>query len=410
MADSNVNILFMQSQTYFGADSYIHSLLMENIDRSWGTVHVVCNYGTGPEKSDAAKALERIPDLQIRPTNFGTSINSRTKSDIVRDAVSTTAPTMASLAGLARYIRANAIRVIHCTEKPRDAFYGQLLAKLTGASSIIHLHVKAEDWISRSVLWAMAEADAIIGVSQFVTESVAAMGYDPAKTYPLLNALEADRWDPTTDGSVVREEFDIGQDVPLLLIVSRLCYWKGHTELFKALTLVKDERPDFRLLVVGEDDPCAHPGHGSYLAELRDLSTALGLEEQMIFTGFRRDIPQLMAACDLYTMPSFEEPFGMVYLEAMAMKKAVIALDNGGAREVVEDGRSGLLSPPQDIPALAANILTLMQCPEMRMRMGEYGRRRVEECFTPVSMARNAQMIYEQVLTASTAATIDGQR
>ncbi len=70
-----VNILFMQSQTYFGADSYIHSLLMENIDRSWGTVHVACNYGAGPEKSDAAKALERIPDLQIRPTNFGTSIN-----------------------------------------------------------------------------------------------------------------------------------------------------------------------------------------------------------------------------------------------------------------------------------------------------------------------------------------------
>lgn len=402
MVDTRVNILFMQSQTYFGADSYIHSLLMEHLDRSWGQVHVACNYGSGPEKSAAAQALERVPDIRIRPTSFGTSVNSRGRTDIIKDAVTTTAPAMASLLGLARYIRANRIKVIHCTEKPRDAFYGQLLAKLTGAKCIIHLHVKAEDWLSRTVQWAMSEADAIIGVSQFVVESAAALGYDRKKTYPLLNALEVDRWDPTAKDSGIREEFDIEPEAPLLLIVSRLCYWKGHTELLHALARVKEARADFKLLIVGEDDPRAHPGRGSYSAELRKLAAALNLEEHVIFTGFRRDIPHLMAACDLYAMPSFEEPFGMVYLEAMAMKKAVIALDNGGAKEIVEHGRSGLLSLPQDIPALAHNLLTLINQPELRIKMGEYGRKRVEECFSPVKMARDAQMIYQKVLAAET--------
>ena len=393
-----VNVLFMQSQTYFGADSYIHSLLMRELERNWIKVHVACNYGNNGTKSDAAKALEKIPNLHIRPTRFGTSVNFRKKIEIISDSITQGVPFVFSIIGLAKYIRDNNIQIIHCTEKPRDAFYGQILAKLTGAKCVIQLHVKAEDWISKNVQWAMGQADALIGVSEFVAESIISKGYSPNKTHYVLNAIDTNAWNPYTQGDGIRSEFEIDQDTPLLLAVSRLCYWKGHTELFKALALVKKQTSNFKLLVVGEDDPRAHPGHGSYTAELKLLADELGIADHIIFSGFRRDIPELMAACDVYTMPSFEEPFGMVFLEAMSMKKPVIALNNGGACEVVENNKSGFLSEPQDIETLAQNIVTIIENPAIRTSMGEYGRLRVEEYFSPQRMAKDIENIYRKVL------------
>jgi glycosyltransferase involved in cell wall biosynthesis len=139
---------------------------------------------------------------------------------------------------------------------------------------------------------------------------------------------------------------------------------------------------------------------GSFTDELKTLAHGLGIASDVIFTGPRPDVARVMAACDLFTMPSFEEPFGLVFLEAMAMKKPVIALDNGGTPEVVEHGRSGLLSSPQDIPGLAQNILTLLKDPELRAKMGEYGRTQVSERFSARRMAADAATAYERVLAA----------
>jgi teichuronic acid biosynthesis glycosyltransferase TuaC len=105
-----------------------------------------------------------------------------------------------------------------------------------------------------------------------------------------------------------------------------------------------------------------------------------------------------MAACDIYCMPSFEEPFGMVFLEAMAMKKPVIALNNGGSREIVDHGFTGLLSLPQDIDQLAANIQTLVEDPGLRKKMGVRGRKKVAEIYTPAKMAANVMKIYQHML------------
>src|SRR5262249_54162308 len=120
--------------------------------------------------------------------------------------------------------------------------------------------------------------------------------------------------------------------------------------------------------------------------------------ERVIFTGPRSDVPKIMAACDLFTMPSFEEPFGLVFLEAMAMQKPVVAVNNGGTPEVVEHGKSGLLSPPWDVPALAAHISTLLKDRELRAEFGRYGRARVLERFSAERMARDAAAAYERIL------------
>lgn len=415
-----LNVLFMQSQGFFGADSMIHSLLMRYLDRNTLEVHAACNQGSSEYPSASLKVLSSVPHLHVLPTHFGISINGITTSELVRKAVPGIAVGAISLGRLLSYARKQRIDIVHCTEKPRDAFYGLLLARAVGARCVIHVHVKAENWISPLVRWSMKQADALVGVSDFVSGSIVDLGYPAAKTYTLLNSLDLSRWNNQADGGVdthgwndhddgstIRAEFGLPADMPVLGIISRVCPWKGHGDLLKALALVKTQVPCFRLLLVGEDDPRATPGGGSYTAELRALSAELGLTEHIIYTGYRRDVPQLMAACDIYAMPSFEEPFGVVYLEAMAMRKPIIALDNGGAREIVEHGLSGLLSLPQDIEHLAENIVTLLKDAELRQRMGAYGRKVVEDRFSPQQMARNAEQIYRRTLGMSHNEPID---
>lgn len=398
-----INILFMQSQTYFGADSRIHALLMQNLDRAAAEVHVALNYGNhGEAISPSAREIELIPNLHIRRTQFGPSLNNRAFKNIISETIRNGIPAVFSMIGLAFYLRKNHIDVIHCTEKPRDAFYGFLLARITGAKCVIHLHVKADYWIRRIVRWAMGRADGLIAISDFVAESLRNMGFSSEKILVVKNGMDMTAWNPSIDGNAFRQEFNISPEMPLLAIVSRLFYWKGHTELIQALVKVKETEPKFRLLIIGEDDPRGFPGRGLYSAELKTLVKELDLEDQIIFTGFRSDVPAIMAACDLFTMPSFEEPFGMVFTEAMAMRKPVAALNNGGTPEVVEDGVTGLLSDPKDIDQLAQNILTLVQSPALRKQMGENGRKRVEECFSPKQMAENMLRAYQMILEKPT--------
>ena len=395
---SPIRVLFMQSQTFYGADSRIHGLIMRSMDRRQVEIHAACNYGLNHKKSASAAELEKIEDLRLRRTHFGVSTYELSRVEKIKQVPRQTLPAAVSLAGLAGYIRRNRIEIIHGTEKPRDAFIGFLLSRLSGAKCVVHLHVKAERWISRNVQWAMNHADGLIGVSHFVADSMAAMGFPPERIHVVHNSIDLTEWDPTVDGTPVREEFGLSPDTPLLLVASRLFYWKGHSELLQALARVRPHVRDFRLLVVGEDDPRAHPGRGRYSDELKAQAEVLGLTDRVIFTGFRTDTARLFAACDLYTMPSFEEPFGMVFLEAMAMKKPVVALDNGGSREIVERGVSGLLSQPQDIDGLAANIRTLIENRPLRVQLGECGRKRVEEYFTPDRLSVDVLNVYRKVL------------
>jgi glycosyltransferase involved in cell wall biosynthesis len=398
-----IGVLFTQAQDGLSAPTKIHGLLIRYFDRECIEVHLACTTGTGGEKPPSLKTLENIPDLHIRPTNFGPTIFRRSMMDIARDTMFTGPQAIISLLGLAKYIKEHDIDIIHTGEKPRDAVYAVLLAKLTGVKSIIHIHAKCEDWFGSRMFWAMKQADAIIGVSQFVAQSIIDRGYSQEKVHYVLNSMNVSDWIYDTDGSAVRREFDVATDVPLLTIISRLVLSKGHAQLLKALVMVKAKVPCFKLLIVGDDDPHGLQKGYSHLAELKKLTHELGLSEQVIFSGYRTDVQQILAACDLYTMPASDEGFGLAFVEAMAMKKAIIAQDSGGASEVVEHGESGLLSPPGDIPQLAENILTLINNPALRSQMGEYGRMRVEQHFNAKRMAKDVESIYRLILGKSMA-------
>ncbi len=119
----------------------------------------------------------------------------------------------------------------------------------------------------------------------------------------------------------------------------------------------------------------------------------------MHFLGFRSDVMELLAACDVFALPSFEEPCAVAYLEAMAMAKPVVALRSGGTPELVVHGQTGLLSEPKDVAGLARNLAILCENPELRANLGGAGRRRVEDVFTPSRLAADIELIYRHLLT-----------
>jgi glycosyltransferase involved in cell wall biosynthesis len=242
--------------------------------------------------------------------------------------------------------------------------------------------------------WSMAKADALIGVSEFVARSLVIGGYSAAKTHAVLNAINLEAWDYRVDSNGVRAELGIGESDPLVVCVARVFRPKGQANLIRALAALHAEFPKLKLMIVGQDYP---PGtHHS--EELRALAAELGVAQNVIFTGLRSDVSRLISASDMLAMPSFEEPFGLVYAEAMAMKRPVVALDNGGTPEVVDHGKSGLLSPNDDITALTANIRRLVLDPSLREKMGEYGREQVEARFIPQRLAKDVARVYAMVL------------
>jgi glycosyltransferase involved in cell wall biosynthesis len=395
-----IGVLFTHAQDLFLPTSQVHSLLMRYLDRGRLDVHLACTTGTGGEKPPSLKALETIPHVHLRLTKFGPTISGKSKLDIVRSILLTGPPSIANMAGLVHYIKKHNIGVIHTGYRPRDAFNGVLLAKLAGARTIVHVHSVYGDWFGGRVRWAMTQADGIIAISQFVAESLVAAGFPSEKVYCVLNAIDVNIWNYDADGSSIREEFGLTSEVPVLALISRLVPAKGHQLLLAALALVRKQVPAFKLLIVGGEDP----GGGSlqdgrpYREVLQETIDNLKLDEHVVFTGPRSDVQQILAASDLFTMPSESEGFGQSFAEAMAMKKPVIALDNAGTPEVVEHGKSGLLSPLGDVQQLAENILTLLGNPALRRQMGEYGRMRVEQYFNAQRMANDAEKVYQLVL------------
>jgi glycosyltransferase involved in cell wall biosynthesis len=384
-------ILFISSAEHAGADRFIHALITRHLDRSRFDVHVAGSAGAVCARTAAYDVLAKVPDLTVLPANFGPSPSARSgfaQFDQLLDG----AATLAGFAGLVRYVRRHRISVLHSTDRPRDALACAVLGKLTGARSLIHAHLKCADWIARSLRWSMGQVDALAGVSEFVSRSLLANGYARDKIHTVLNAIDATAWDYRLDGGPVRRQLGIPTGAPVIACAGRLFRGKGQDDLIRALPAVREKFPALRVLIIGGDDLMAM--RTSFTTELKALARDLDVVEQVIFTGHRSDMPALMAACDVFTLPSHEEPFGLVFLEAMAMKKPVVALDSGGVPEIVEHGKSGLLSKPGDLDALSGNLLHLFHNPALRVRFGEYGRQQVETRFPAARMAEDSARIY----------------
>jgi glycosyltransferase involved in cell wall biosynthesis len=156
--------------------------------------------------------------------------------------------------------------------------------------------------------------------------------------------------------------------------------------------------PQIKALIVGEVEPGLR--QQKYYKRLQHLVKTLGLSNNVIFTGFRADTPQLMAASDIIVHSASEpEPFGRVVVEAMAACRPVIATAAGGVLEIIEDQVNGFLVPPQNSLAMAKAILHLLNNPQQASTIALRAQQHVRERFSTQQHIMAVQRMYQHVLT-----------
>jgi glycosyltransferase involved in cell wall biosynthesis len=186
----------------------------------------------------------------------------------------------------------------------------------------------------------------------------------------------------------VRAELGIGPRVP---VIGTVANFKTHKRLDRMLTaadLVRRRVPEARFVLVGQ---------GPLEGEIRRLAHARGLDDTVVFTGFRSDAQRIAASFDVFTMSSEFEGLSIAVIEALALGKPSVVTDVGGLPEVVTDGREGFVVPASDPAALADRIVTLIEDPELRMRMGEAAEQR-SQAFDIRTAVRRMEEVYEELL------------
>lgn len=173
----------------------------------------------------------------------------------------------------------------------------------------------------------------------------------------------------------------------------RLVPMKGMSHLIGALTLVRDDFPDLELEIAGA---------GPLLEDLQADVNRLHLASSVRFLGWVPKISPLFRNWTIYVQPSVIEPFGIAALEAMAAGLPVIGTSNGGLREIIDDGKTGMIVPPGDSAALAKAITVLLRNPEMMRRIGQAGQERAASKFSTSIMVGQMARIYGTLLTSPT--------
>ena len=227
--------------------------------------------------------------------------------------------------------------------------------------------------------------DRYIAVSRDIAQELIDRFHWPsAKVEVVPNAVDLDRFEVAA-APALREELGASAAHPLVMTLGRLDEQKGYPVLFEAATRL----PDAVFALAGE---------GPERAALEALAASLGISERVRFLGHRRDIPQLLAACDVFALPSLYEGTSLAVLEAMAARRAIVSSAIGGTDELIEDGESGVLVPPGDAVALADALARLLADPGLRNSLASRARERVEAGFTRRAMADRMMSIYERVL------------
>jgi glycosyltransferase involved in cell wall biosynthesis len=292
---------------------------------------------------------------------------------------------------VARYVREHKIDLIHTHLVTADVV-GRLVGRLTGVPVVSTLQNEPRSfqnmrrdrrWLER--LTARHLTTQLVTVSRHVRDLfVAEWGIPAAQIDVIYNAVPVERYMHIAPGAL-RGEFGPG---PVITNVGRLNPQKAQHLLIDAAKIVLRQAPDARFLIVGR---------GHLEEQLKTHARAAGVADQVIFTGLRRDIPEILAQSDIFVLSSLWEGLPLSAVEAMAAARPVVLTDVGGNRELVESGAQGLIVPPDDVPALATALIALLNDRAQAQAMGVAARARVRHDFSIDTIARQYEALYERV-------------
>jgi glycosyltransferase involved in cell wall biosynthesis len=263
------------------------------------------------------------------------------------------------------------------------------LAPLVRAPILWHVHdfLRARRFHELFVLLGEIVPDAVLVNSHAVAEDF----FGNRKVIVVHNGVDLSRFSPAEKSSSDDPSLKVG-------MIGALAPWKGQHLFIQAAKQVSERVGNVKFLIVG-DEIYDTSGHRGYKEELQRLAGSLGIESQVVFTGFQHDVARVIGSLDLVVHCSLEpEPFGRVIVEAMACGQPVIAAKAGGVLEIIEDGVTGILVAPGDVSSLADAMCSLLGNEAKRDAIGQAARKRMERSFTLEDQVKRVESLYESLL------------
>lgn len=297
---------------------------------------------------------------------------------------------------IAKLIKRKAIDLVHHNSSGLyDGRTDVLAAGLAKTPQVCHVHnllgfSAIERYLSRFV-------NAFLYVSRAVEKRNRDLGIPPSKGTLVYNPIDAEPFLHPGDPNQVRVELGLTEDEFVISNVARIDTWRGHDYFLYAMAEVIKSYPNAKALIVGAFTEIAI--NTGYDQKLQRLITELGLTSNVIFTGFRTDVPQVMAASDMIVhSATLPEGFGRAPAEGLAAGKPVIVTDAGGVLDIIKEGVNGLVVPRKDSKAMAEAILWVLNHPEKAQQMAAAGRQHVIDNFNIEVYVEAVQKVYECVL------------
>ncbi len=290
-------------------------------------------------------------------------------------------------------IKKRQINLIH-SNQPRSNLFGAIAAKLKDVPIVWHERCLERGRFDSDNIFSFLP-DRIICNSSAVRNRFTKEKID-TRIKIILNGVDLREFDPELkelSGKVIRKEFNIDEDELVIGTVGRIDPEKGYEYFLESARIILQDFKNVRFLVVGEafNNP-------SLEKSLYAMSVEKGIEKKTIFTGFRKDIPQILASMDVIVLPSGIDACSRVLFESMAMRKPLVATNAGGTPEVVQEGVTGLLVDPGDSSEMAKCIMKLLNNKALAEQYGNAGRKRVEAMFTIERNIKETENVYLELL------------
>ena len=368
MVNSRVNILYLITEFDIGGAEKMLYEVAAGIDRRKYNPVAACLTGHGPvgkKLSEAGVEVEYLDmqckmDLRIFPR-------------------------------LVRLIRKQNIHILHSYLFHAN-FLGRIAGRIAGVPIIIS-SIRVSEKEKHYHLWGDKLTSGLVDMETCVCEAVREFSLKKGriaskKLTVIHNGIDLEKFDRKWDREGKRAEFGIRGSTRIIGTVSRLSRQKGLEFLLRAASRVLKDIPDLVFIIVGD---------GKLEFELKQLTKELGIEDKVIFTGFRKDVLEIMNTFDIFVLSSAWEGMPVALLEAMALSKPVVVTAVGGCPELIKEGENGFLVKPSNDIELARAVVTILSDSRLAGRMGHNSRKRTEQ-FSVHTMVKKTEKLYETLL------------
>jgi glycosyltransferase involved in cell wall biosynthesis len=232
-------------------------------------------------------------------------------------------------------------------------------------------------------------ADRVVAVSEEICRKMKRLGVREERLCVIDNGVNLNRSPANREPDSIKTSLGIKKDAKVIGTVGALTKEKGHVYLLKAVASVTKDSPEAVFLVVGD---------GKERSSLEKIGLELGIGNNVIFTGMRKDVPDILSILDVFVLPSLNEGLPMALLEAQAARVPTISTRVGAIPNVMEDGTTGILIPPKDPEAIARAINRVLSDRDTAIKMAEKGFEKVRDHFSSEIMASKYISLYNEVI------------